>query len=274
MTRTMNRRGLAMLELTLALPLLLLVMALMVNYGTVACWKLRALAVADYAISGVRYPRTVQGELGLPWPGDPHTWYWPKPAQGGNLGTGDWTAPAADLPAVHLPIVRGPTLDLGLGPDRSLQVHSNVLDPSRGFGEGHAELDRWYAMVAKWGRYHLRAHDDMLENLWQYRRTYLGSNVGRRMETLYTLLRAPEQFSTAFTNAVWKILSATWVQDLWPLERDNSRLIEEIAGRLFLCTLDTVVIGNAIDEVCDRLIPAVRDILEQLYQPDQLQTQP
>ena len=35
------RRGLAMLELVLALPILLFIMALIFNYGVVAKWKVR-----------------------------------------------------------------------------------------------------------------------------------------------------------------------------------------------------------------------------------------
>ena len=34
-------RGLAMLEMVLSLPILLLLMALMINFGNVACWKVR-----------------------------------------------------------------------------------------------------------------------------------------------------------------------------------------------------------------------------------------
>ncbi len=41
-----GRRGLATLELALSLPVLLMVMALMVNFGNVASWKVRALGVA------------------------------------------------------------------------------------------------------------------------------------------------------------------------------------------------------------------------------------
>ena len=47
-----NRRGLSMLELALSLPILLFVMALIVNYGTLAAWKVRDLSVARLAVWG------------------------------------------------------------------------------------------------------------------------------------------------------------------------------------------------------------------------------
>ena len=42
--RARRRRGLAPLEFVMALPILLFVMALMINFGTVAVWKVRAWA--------------------------------------------------------------------------------------------------------------------------------------------------------------------------------------------------------------------------------------
>ena len=262
MSRTTLRRGLAMLELAMALPLLLLVMALMINYGTVACWKVRALAVADYTVSGVRYPRDAAT---LPRPGYPY--YWPIP--GATYATGDWVAPTADIPSVDLPIVRGPVLDLNLGPDRILQVRRPLLDPSLGFGEGHSDLDRWFAMVARLGLYHLHAHDEILENLWQYRRTGLGANVVRRLEVLYTLFRAPESFSSAFTAAVVAILNTPWVQDLWPLERDLS----DFPDLPYLCTTDMLVVDPLVDELCERVIPQVPNRLQRAIASGLIPTQ-
>ena len=51
-------RGLAMLELILALPILLFIMALIINYGTVAAWKVREHSVARLAVWETRWPRT------------------------------------------------------------------------------------------------------------------------------------------------------------------------------------------------------------------------
>lgn len=241
-----RRRGLAMLELTLALPLLLLVMALMINYGTVACWKVRALAVADYTISGVRYPRDAAT---LPRPGEPHTYYWPSP--GATYTVGNWTAPAADDARLRLPIVRGPMLN-------NLPVQAGLLDPAAGFGEGNANLARRFAMVARWGQFQLHGHDSLLANLWQYRQTYLPSNATRRLAVLYTLHRAPEGYSAAFTAAVSAILNASWVQDLWPLERD----LPDFPEVRDACTLDLQLIEQLVTTLCEIDIPDVPNRLE------------
>lgn len=203
------RRGLAMLELAMAMPVLLLIMALMINYGTVASWKVRGLMVANYTISGVRFPRNANT---LPRPD-----YWPI---GGTYGVTNWTAPSADIRQVDRPVVRGPVLDLGIDAARTLQVRSSLLDPSLGFGEGHSDLTRRFAMVARLGSYAIQAQDYLLENLWQFPRQGLQSNVDRRLPLLYTLLQAPAGFSNAFVAAVWSILNAPWLQDLLPLERD------------------------------------------------------
>jgi hypothetical protein len=243
-----------MLELTLALPLLLLIMALMVNYGTVACWKVRALAVADYTISGVRYPRTAAT---LPRPGSPHSYYWPAP--GATYSVGDWNAPAADVARLQLPVARGPLLDPNMGPDRTPQVHSQLLDPSRGFGEGNSRLVRPFAMVARWGRFQLHGHHSLLANLWQYRQTHLGSNVNRRLDVLYTLLKAPAGYSSAYTGAVWAILNSAWIQDLLPLERDLPDFpgIDEA-----VCSLDLQLIEQIVQRLIEVDIPDVPNRLE------------
>ncbi|MBN1590259.1 MAG: hypothetical protein JW888_12160, partial [Pirellulales bacterium] len=44
-----TRRGLSTLELVLSLPLLLFVMALMINFGAAAAWRIRELSVARHA---------------------------------------------------------------------------------------------------------------------------------------------------------------------------------------------------------------------------------
>ena len=56
--RGSRRRGLAPLELVLSLPILLMVMALMINFGTVACWKVRGLGVSRQCVWGNRWPRS------------------------------------------------------------------------------------------------------------------------------------------------------------------------------------------------------------------------
>lgn len=79
--RLRRRRGLSTLEMVLSLPILLFVMALMINYGTVACWKVRALSVARNAVWSTRWPRTGHSN--------------PRPNIGGPKGPAWMPAPQA-----------------------------------------------------------------------------------------------------------------------------------------------------------------------------------
>ena len=67
-----RRRGLSPLEMVLALPFLLCIMALMVNFSDVACWKVRSLTVARQAVWGAahgadRQYRSSGGLLAFRW---------------------------------------------------------------------------------------------------------------------------------------------------------------------------------------------------------------
>ena len=94
-----NRMGLSTLEVVLCLPILLLVMALMINFGTAACWKARGQVVARHALWGSRWPRT--GER------NPRPSFWPEPASLSSGGAGD--VEALDDPRVNQPVARSRT---------------------------------------------------------------------------------------------------------------------------------------------------------------------
>ena len=55
---TTSRRGLAPLELVLCLPVLLFVLALIVDAGSKSCWKMRGLVAARDAAWRSRYGRS------------------------------------------------------------------------------------------------------------------------------------------------------------------------------------------------------------------------
>lgn len=122
-----RRPGLAPLELVLALPLLLMVMALTVDAGAAACWKLRAAMVARDAIWSSRWPRT--GLATMPQPAN-----WPVGnANSGIQGPGGQVQPLQDvnqiIPQISQPVARGPAL----GPST---VVNSLLDPTRGMTNG------------------------------------------------------------------------------------------------------------------------------------------
>jgi len=55
-----RRRGLSTLEMVLCLPPLLFIMALMINFGTASCWKVRSLTVSRDALWSSRWPRSTK----------------------------------------------------------------------------------------------------------------------------------------------------------------------------------------------------------------------
>ncbi len=129
------RRGLAMLELTLALPILLFIMALIINYGTIAAWKVREHSVARLAVWETRWPRS--GST------DPRPSYWPATATMESSDQG--TVAGMDDSRVDLPVARGPL--------PGATVNSDLLDPTRGLREGSASLTRKYPLLGKMGSY-------------------------------------------------------------------------------------------------------------------------
>ncbi|MCA9107138.1 MAG: pilus assembly protein, partial [Planctomycetales bacterium] len=114
--RNHRRRGLATLELVLWIPVLLMVTALMVVYGTSVAWRIRGEVAARDAVWRVLTPRTGRSE---PRPPEP---MWPEASNGATYGFED-DAPLSviDDPAIQHPVIRGP---IGNG----WQVTS-ILDP-------------------------------------------------------------------------------------------------------------------------------------------------
>lgn len=198
------RTGLAPLEFVLVIPLLLFVMALMINYGTVAGWRVRTLGMSRHAAWQSRHPRSMSRS--------PRPAYWPASANVGSGGAAD--APSLDFPAVDLPVVRGPTVgDFG--------VRSERLDPSRGFRRGSASLDRDFPLLPSMGPYHVRSSDELVENLWDFHRTGQAHNFERRTISLYLLPTAPAVFSQNYVQAALAILYMPLRQSLLPLDRDD-----------------------------------------------------
>ncbi len=210
--RGLARRGLSTLEMVLALPLLLSVMALMLNYGTVACWKVRALCVARHSLWADRLP----GNAAL----SPLPTYWP------TTGTQNGFSSAGNVPAladsrVDLPVARGP-LPYGT------TVHSDLLDPQRGLVRGSSELTRAFPMLGSLGDYHLQARNYLLDDTWEYHRmiwpeqeAWLPSNMTRRIPVIYALAKADASLSTAFSQAVMASLRAAYRAGLRPLDDDE-----------------------------------------------------
>jgi hypothetical protein len=191
--------------MALALPILLMIMALMVNVGTVASWKARALSVARNEVFSTRWPRTGTN--------DPRPAYWPQSAQRGVQGPDK--VPELDDPSVDQVVARGPQLANGT------QVNRDLLDPTRGLRQGTASMTRGYPMLGRMGQYRVHAETTLLDDKWQYQRMGLGSNNQRRIPVIYALAKAPASLSSQYTQAVVAIYRSPLQTQLAPLDNDD-----------------------------------------------------
>lgn len=243
-----RRSGLSTLELVLCLPILLFLMALMINFGTVACWKVRALSMARNAAWQARASRG--GYSYLPD-------YWPQTAGVSVGGGGD--VPELDDPRVYHVVARGPVL-----PDGT-RVYQERLDPTLRLRQGSARLNREFPMLAKLGPYRLDARTRFLDNKWQWGEMGVGGNYGLRIPVIYELPKAPPAYGQAYMQAVRSIYYAPFRPQLFPLDRDDEFIYYSIRfgwGRgapdfhprlARFCSLDHTVAAKRVEELIERI---------------------
>ncbi|MCA9071579.1 MAG: hypothetical protein KDA84_21785, partial [Planctomycetaceae bacterium] len=134
--RATHRAGLAPLELVLVLPILLFVMALMINLGTGGAWKIRTQINARHSAWRALEHRTGQG--------DPHPGNWPDDARLQSNGTS--LSPVPFDPYVGHVVARGPVIvDPVTG--EFLPVRSGYLDMQPRLVEGEAAIARPYPLL-------------------------------------------------------------------------------------------------------------------------------
>lgn len=171
-----NRRaGLAPLELVLYLPIMLFVMALMVNFGNIAAWKVRAQGNTRYAATRTLDDRTGHNEA------NPNTW--PTPA---TLGTSrdnplDDVAQIWDQhPDLTTPVVRGPVIVEG-DQGNSIEVTGRMLMDARvheGTSSVRRRLPLLRGILAHDGRYGFDQQQQILDQRWEYRIDPDGGSMG------------------------------------------------------------------------------------------------
>jgi len=238
-----------MLELTMALPILLFIMALIINYGTIAAWKVRENSVARLAVWETRWPRS--GST------DPRPSYWPATASMESSDEG--TVAGMDDSRVDLPVARGPM--------PQATVDSNLLDPTRGLREGSAGLTRKYPLLGTMGTYAITAQTWLIDDKWQYQRMGMSSNWQLRVPVLYALAEAPASLVNSYVQSVLAIAEAPFLAQLAPLDHDPDFLYY---GALFgwggapdfyrewaylqqMCTTDRALTDPAANSLIDRV---------------------
>lgn len=181
-----RRAGLAPLELTLSLPIMLFVMGLMIIAGTTGAWKVRTVTNSRQAVWRTLTPRTGHS--------DPNSRGWPESA---TMTRED----ARDLidfdPFTDHEVVRGQPLSAPTG--ESLTVEEGMFDMQDGVILGFTEMERAYPVMGKMGsgQIHLKREHPILNDRWQFREMGLSSNGQRRITFIY-----PADYERALTQEV------------------------------------------------------------------------
>lgn len=265
----LRRRGLAPLELVLAIPILLFLMALMVNYGTVASWKVRSLTVARNALWASRTLRWDSLATA------PRPAYWP--ANAAITHPGAERLDSLDDSRVRQPIARGPVLTIA---PTSVVVNESLLDPTRGLSMGATTLERPFPLMASLGRYTLRAQERLLDNRWQRESMPLTYDGRLRFDALYTLPVVDKgAYSKRYLSAIRTLLRSPCWRDTSPLDRDPelraaARRHPEMwiptdfyPGFHLGPTLDKDLVRRRVDELIERIthVPGIQQDMERIF---------
>jgi len=194
--------------MVLSLPVLLFIMAVIINYGAVASWKVRGLSAARHAVWSSRWPRS-RGAF-------PRPTYWiPPESEMGAVAAGD--VAELDDARVDLPVVRGPL--------PNVEVHEDLLDPTRGLRRGESRRRADFPLMPRMGPYDRTARTRFLDDKWQYQRTdwpeegaRLPTNAWRRIPVIYRLPQVSSGLVSAYMAAANAIVSSPSRPDLGPLE--------------------------------------------------------
>jgi hypothetical protein len=187
------------------LPILLFVMALMVNFGTFATWRVRGEVVSRHAVWRTRWPRSGadEGRQRPAWPADAEM----------TVETADEQIAQLDDPVINLPVVRGPL-------PNGFSVNP-LLDPDRvGAINGVSEVDREYPLMPRLGDYESGSiKTPLLDLKWQS--ALMGiPNRYRRVKILYDLPKTSPALPRAFVSAVRGARTIPHAHGLLVLDRD------------------------------------------------------
>lgn len=209
--RQRRRKGLAPVELVLWLPVLLMVMALIVNYANMTSWRLRGESVARDAVWRQRWPRSGSAE--------PRPWdrIWPDSAGMGVRGDAQmWQL---NYPEIDHPVVRGPVLELG-EPLRRFGVRP-ILDQAQGAVVGVSDIQRTYDLLPGLGQYRSgEIADRLLTQHWQ--NAQMGfPNRYRRTLVLYEFPQTSSSLPAAYVRSIIDLLGIPHYYALAVLDRDQ-----------------------------------------------------
>jgi hypothetical protein len=210
--------------LTLALPLLMFVLCLMINFGVIGAWKVRAQAATRYAGWGTVAERT--GQFNPPPPNWPASALWEE-LDGPNLPDVDrlWNSDAALLAEC----LRGPQLASPHGtPPVNVPGRLEMDDEVQ---RGHAVLDRPVPLLrgaTPTGRFRFDLTQDLFDNRWQFFTMGFPSNESIRLRVWYDIEHGDLAMLDGDIAEAWsdvQELAAELINNprkcrLFPLDRD------------------------------------------------------
>lgn len=202
--RKCARRGLAPLEFVLCLPVLLFVLALMVDTGSKSCWKLRGVVAARDAAWRTRWDRAAGI---LP---NPHSW--PPPAEMGVSPAG--ASARLEVAALNHPVARGPTLGTFI-------VRSELFDQTRGGWLGDSSRTWTPPLLPKLGAEAMNQQHLLIDGRWQYAQMGIPHTFWRRIPYLYVLPQTDPALKAAYLLVVTAIQTAPFRRALDALDHDE-----------------------------------------------------
>lgn len=226
-----TRRGLAMVEFVLSLPILLFVMALMINFGNMASWKVRTATAARQAVWRQKYDRRGGSDPRIPdWPSTTNNTASMSVSSGQSL--------FAD-PFTQHTVVRGPSIMADTS-GASLRVNDQ-LDVTLGVQNGRASITVKPPLLPAMEKYQFNVQHPLLDtqshadgsgngSKWQFQRMGIPYNAWRRIPFIYPELQPKTFFYNLLQNtpqgnkyfqAVTALMTASFKSALNPLDRDD-----------------------------------------------------
>lgn len=210
-----RRAGLAPLELVISLPLLLTVMALIVNFAHAATWKIRSATNARLAMWRHRPMWSADTD---PNPVN----YWPA---GSSLGVGGGNRisqvdPVWNQSDIAQGWIKGPVFVAGNG---YLGIRDNrVNEMSEGISIGNANVSLRYPFIPAMGVMGMRAQHTVLDSVWQFHTMGYGWNGARRAKGWWQVEDSADWSSEKrdFLDADSRMVNNPQRDLMTPLDRD------------------------------------------------------
>lgn len=223
--RLANRAGLAPLELTLSIPFLMLMTALMINFGFVGAWKVRAQGSARYATWRSLAVRT--GEWNPPpdnWPaGSPLT-----SEAGPDLPQVDtlWNQP----PDLTVECIRGPLLTAPS--TQEILVVQGRLEMDGSVHRGRAQVSKPAplfrgSMPGGLGRLSFNLAQDLLDHRWQFFSLGIPDNMYPRARVWYDLEHLDFANLTGQASGKYNELEQLWQQLVSSSDRRHLKTLDQ-----------------------------------------------